>query len=149
MTVIYEGMEYYDDRLLVVHSAPCVLKRESDELFETTVYYETVPESADVGWCVIVRQNSGEYRLVDIFSVPSEPFAAELQANIESVIPLASLGGVPPPTRTDADPTQPPHSAFDYNRLFMSGGENAREVFVQSKEQFFRSVEMIKKLMNW
>lgn len=148
MTVVYEGIEYYDDRLLVVHASPCILERESNEHFKTIVYYEQLPKGADAGWCVVVRQNSGNYRVVDIFNVPTEPFAAELKASIEALVPLASLGGEAPASMSNLEPRQTPHPPFDYNKLFMDGGENAREMFMQSKEQFFSGARKVMDIMK-
>ena len=156
MVVRYEGQEFFDDRLTVSLIAPCVLERESDDLFKTTIYHERVREGVDASWCVMVMLNTAGYRLIHLLNVPTEEFARTVHEIVECSTPFASLDGrrLPPEKRGSlasfrSEMARKGIAPFSYEALFSPGGENAQEVVMQTAEQFFKDVREVKRILNF
>lgn len=156
MSIVFEGREFFDDRLIVTLRAPCHLERTGDDRFETTIFHERVPENVEPSWCVMVMINSPGYRLVRLLNVPTEEFATTVHEIVECATTFASRGGRPLPddkrsniTKFREEIRKVGLAPFHFQSLFQPGGTDARETVVQSAEQFFNDARETMRIMNF
>jgi len=140
-TIEFRGEQYFDDRLFILYLCPGNIDEQPDEdgLIHTTIYHENPPEKYI--WCVVTYRNSPGYPIVGVKHFSSRERAVIYMWHIEPETPMISLNG--------KSPEQPlqyqEYSAwkkknnlkeFDFHDVYMSGGENAREIITQTKDQF-------------
>jgi len=156
LSIVFEDQEFFDDRLIVTLRAPCHLERTSDDLFETTIFHERVPDEVDPTWSVMVMVNTLGFRLVRLLNVPSEEFARSVHEIVECATTFASLRGRPLPPERRAnigifreEIRKRGLLPFNYRTLYSSGGSNHKEHVMQSAEQFFNDARETMRILNF
>src|SRR3989338_2081394 len=88
---IFEGKEYFDDRLFVMYLCKGKVDPESDGLIATTIYHDSAPD--EYIWCAVTYRNSNRYPLYRIDSFYKKDDAIAYIKLVEPETPLISLGG--------------------------------------------------------
>jgi len=138
-TILFNGEEYFDDRLFVIHLCKGTVKIQKDGVVATTIYHENPP--ADHLWCVVTYRNCNRYPIFRVDSFYHQSNAIEFLQQIEPTTPLISLNGSPMYFQLTFEEyclwkKKNAFKEYDYKPLFSSDGTNPQEVIFQRIEQF-------------
>ena len=89
----FNGEQYLDDRLYVMHVARCTVDL-SDGVLVTTVHFAEPPTKHI--WCVVIRKNIERWPPTSIKRFASEEEAMDYLMHVEPQTPLISLRGSSP-----------------------------------------------------
>lgn len=92
-TAFFDGEEFFDDRLYLVHVARCTVS-EKDGVRATDVHLGRAPSQHL--WCVVTRKNTNRWPPTRIDHFPTEDAALEYLMRVEPLTPLVSLDGKSP-----------------------------------------------------
>lgn len=128
---LFQGQRYRDDRMYVLHIAPCVVRELGDDFLETVVHHEEVP--AEHSWCLITFRNTERYPATRVDHFDTREEAEPYARSVEPTVPLVSLGGHPPspaPTYEEFQNWKAANGcrAYDYREVF-GGGADPTESF--------------------
>ncbi len=138
----FQGCSYYDDRIFVLYLCKGAINVKSDNLIETTIYHEEPSNNSH--WCLVTYRNYANYPLhsVKIFDTTDE--AVDYVKAIEPTTPLISLEGHSPRQLLIYEEyvkwkKEKLLEEYNYQKVYLPGGSNNREVALQTKEQFLES----------
>src|SRR5262245_54616548 len=92
--LFFEGQDYNDDRIYVLHLCRCTVDNAGQALERTVIHHESPPENAK--WCLATFRNTERYPAVRIDRFDSVEEARAYMEKIEPTTPLVSLGGRSP-----------------------------------------------------
>ena len=132
MTINFNGLEYHDDRMYVLHLCKGTIdtKPDSDGLLWTNIHHENPP--ADSVWCIVTFKNCPGYPISRVDHFHRKEDALNYMQAVEPEVPLIGLGGMPPKnpmsfqTFTEWKKSQG-LKEYDYRSVFLAGGSNPIE----------------------
>ena len=131
--------ELFDDRLFLTSVYPGRCTRIEDGYIETVILYDQIP--SDSIWVVIYYRNLPRFPIVGTYHFKNKEDALRYKSIIEPTTPLKSLGGKPPSSPMNFQDYVKWKSSqgfldFHPDRAYTEGGENRREIIIQTQEQF-------------
>ena len=123
------GETYIDDRLFVLSVCRCTVAEVDADMLETIIYHEEAPPSHI--WCVATFRNTARYPLTRVDHFQTEAEARRYMQSVEPSVPRVSLGGASPSISPSYNELVKWKTAnhcreYDYRRVFLPGGSNAR-----------------------
>ena len=136
---IFEGQVYRDDRMFVLHVAPCTVRDLSDELIDTTVHHEKQLPAGHL-WCLITYRNTERYPATRVDHFQTREEAEAYRRSVEPGVPRVSLRGQSPqpePSYEEFLRWKREHGCeeYDYRRMFSGVGTNAHEGFTSRRRK--------------
>ena len=139
-----DGETYNDDRLFVLSVCRCTVAEVAEvaevaaDMLETIIYHEKVPTSHI--WCVVTYRNTARYPLTRVDHFQTEAEARRYMQSVELSVPWVSLGGASPSIPPSYDEFVKWKTAnhcheYDYRRVFLPGGSNARETILSRRQE--------------
>ena len=142
----FQGTSYFDDRLFVLSLCRGRIQSGPEGTVETTILHES--NADDLIWCLATYRNCQKFPLVSLIHFESKDDATKYATLIEPSVPLISLNGRSPnPTPSYSHYVKWKRdngmSDFDYKKAHSPGGENPRELIIQTEEQFLQSKQKV------
>jgi hypothetical protein len=140
----FNGKDYYDDRLFLLHLCLGTFEVEGD-VVTTTIYHENPPP--DATWCLVTYRNCDNYPAFNVLHFRTKDDAVIYMESVEPTTPLVSNGGQSSGLSRESYlkwKTDAGLQSYDYRRCYQPGGTNAREFIVQTREQFLASEQRTK-----
>jgi hypothetical protein len=143
----FNGSSYFDDRLFILHLCRGRVESGTDDTVNTVLFHEG--DADDLIWCLATYRNSGGYPLVSLNHFDTKNDALKYISLIEPTVPLISFNGQPrnPPLAYEDYlkwKSRERLSDYDYSKAYLPGGENHRELVVQSKAQFMKNRQRVR-----
>lgn len=135
----FDGKEYFDDRLFVLHVCPGIVEIQLDGVAITTIFLDKPP--AEHLWCVVTYRNCNRYPLHRVDSFYKKEDAEAYITKIEPETPLISLGGHSPIHPLSYEQyvlwkKENDFKDYEFESLYTPGRVSASEQVFQTKEQF-------------
>lgn len=144
----FNGKDYYDDRLFLLHLCLGSLEVEGG-LVTTTIYHENAPPESK--WCLVTYRNCDNYPAFGVLHFESKDDAVAYMESVEATTPLASHEGQSPGLSREAYLKWKNDAGlqdYDYRKCYQPGGTNGKEFIVQTREQFLVSDERTKQRLR-
>ena len=144
--ITFNGVSYFDDRLFILHLCRGRIEGDVDGTVNTTFFHEG--GSDDLTWCLATYRNCVGYPLVSLNHFETKNDALKYNSIVEPTVPLISLNGQSrnPPLSYDNHSKWKRREGlpdYDYRKVYSPGGENHRELVIQSKEQFLKNKQKV------
>lgn len=138
-TIKFQGQDYFDERLFVLHLCEGTVNIQSDGIVVTTIFHDQAPQNHL--WSVVSYRNCIRYPIFRVDSFHKKDDAVSYMQNIEPSTPLISLDGnspqIPLPYEEYSQwKKKNSFKEYDYQNLFSSEGANPRELIFQKVEEF-------------
>lgn len=141
MTIYFEGFDYHDERMFVLHLAKgtVVTKPDQDGIIWTTVYHGNAP--ANYIWCLITYKNYDGYPISRVDHFAEKENALKYMQEVEPEVPLVSLNGRAPEIRMSICEfnlwkKSKGFKDYDFKKVFSGEPNNPKELIAQLPEQF-------------
>lgn len=141
MSIHFNGHEYFDDRMYVLHLCRATVETtpDSDGVVWTTIYHESHPK--EFIWCLVTYKNYKGYPISRVDHFREKEAAQRYLEAVEPQVPLISLQGnsplVPLTFRAFTDwKIANRMKDYDYKMVFSPDGSNHREIVSQMAAQF-------------
>lgn len=144
----FNGKNYYDDRLFLLHLCLGTFEVEGN-VVTTTIYHENPPP--DAKWCLVTYRNCDNYPAFNVLHFETKEDAVIYMESVEPTTPLVSNGGQSSGLSRESYlkwKTDAGLQSYDYRRCYQPGGTNAREFIVQTREQFLVSEQRTKQRLR-
>ena|ERR1700688_1251914 len=144
--ITFNGVLYFDDRLFILHLCRGRIENNADGTVNTTIFHEG--EDDDLIWCLATYRNHAGYPLVSLNHFETKNDALKYISVVEPTVPLIKLNGQSPnPPLSYDNHLKWKRSEglldYDYRKVYSPGGDNHRELVVQSKEQFLKNKQKV------
>ena len=133
------GKEIYnDDRMFVLYVCKCTFKNGHGDTVATTIYHASAP--AEHTWCIVTYRNTARYPAVRVDHFESLDHARAYVERVEPMVPLISLGGIPPSIPLSFEKyvewkTINQLKEYEYASMYLPGGQNHRETLITPKRE--------------
>ena len=129
----------FDDRLFLVSIFAEHIIKNAEGHIETKIHFDQEPPEPI--WIVVYYRNQPYFPIFGTYHFANQDDALRYKAIVEPTTPLKSLGGTSP-----SCPMKYPDyvnwkklngfSDFSPDRVYTPGGENRREIIMQTQEQY-------------
>ena len=146
----FQGQQYFDDRCFVLYLCRGKFEILADGTVETTLFHE---EDNGPIWCLATYRNCLSYPLSSVLHFKSKDDALQYISIVEPNVPLVSLDGqspCPPLSHTEYLTWKRKNgfAKFDRKQSYFPGGENPRELILQTHEQFLKAKRSVRRRLE-